>query len=205
MKISCNQYQSSEKGIVVNNNGQILSKTFTTCGTLFVDYASDFIFNFTQTSTNASQTVEGKHKFETYAKSCSISIQHYHADNKIFTSQQFKESCITAQQIQSYCSVNAHHQNRVAEWKIKTMISLAQAMLFNVIIKWPNIINVGFWPYAVHYAVDILNNTPNSSGFTPREIFTGSQTDRSLKNFHTFRLPAYVLDPTIQQGKKLPI
>ena len=54
IKISCNQYQSSKKDIIANNNGQILLKTFATCSTLFVDYAFDFIFNFTQTSTKAS-------------------------------------------------------------------------------------------------------------------------------------------------------
>ena len=109
-----------------------------------MDHASDFTFNFTQTSTAAEQTVEGKHKFETLAKSCGISIRHYHADNKIFASQAFKESFIAAQQTQSYCGVNAHHQNGVAERKIKTVIFLTRAMLFTAIIKWPNMVNVGF-------------------------------------------------------------
>ena len=49
--------------MLVNNNGQLLSKSHATCGTLFVDHASDFTFNFMQTSTEATQTVEGKHKF----------------------------------------------------------------------------------------------------------------------------------------------
>ena len=55
-----------------------------------VDYASDFVFNFTKTSTEASQTVQAKHEFETFAKSYDVTIQHYHADNKIFTIQPFK-------------------------------------------------------------------------------------------------------------------
>ena len=52
--------------------------------------------------------------------------------------------------------------------------------------------------------VGILNNTPNSSGFTPKEIFTGVKGDRSLKNFHTFSSPCFVLNATIQKGNKLP-
>ena len=86
MKVSCDQHNSSEKGILANNNGQVLSKSHATCGTLFVDHASDFTFNFIQTSTEASQTVEGKDKFKIFAKSCGVSVAHYHVDNKIFTS-----------------------------------------------------------------------------------------------------------------------
>ena len=65
-------------------------------------------------------------------------------------------------------------------------------------------INTRFWPHAVHYAIDTLKNAPNSSGFAPKEIFTGIQGDRSLKHFHTFGSPAYILNPRIQEGKKLP-
>ena len=74
MKVSCDQCQSSEPGFASNNDGQVLSKTHATRGTIMVDYASDFVFNFTQTSTEASQTVQAKHEFETFSKSCGINI-----------------------------------------------------------------------------------------------------------------------------------
>ena len=203
-KISCDQYYSREPGFIANNNGLVLSKESAKYGTLFVDHASDFIFHFLQTSPDGSQTVDAKHKFETFAKNCGVDIRHYHADNKIFNNQLFKESCITAQQTQSFCGVSAHHQNGVAERKIKSVINLARAMLFNAMIRWPDTIHLSFWPYAVHYATDILNNTPKSSGFSPKEIFTGIKGDRSLRHFHTFGSPAFVLHPTIANGKKLP-
>jgi len=161
-KISCDQYHSREPGFVANNNGLVLSKVSAHYGTIMVDHASDFIFHFIQTSADGVQTVDAKHKFETFAKSCNVEINHYHADNKIFNNHLFKESCITAQQTQSFCGVSAHHQNGVAERKIATVISLARAMLFNAMIKWPKHVHLGFWPFAVHYAVDILNNTPKA-------------------------------------------
>ena len=67
-----------------------------------------------------------------------------------------------------------------------------------------NVSNVAlrFWPCAVHWAVDMLNNAPNSSGFTPKEIFTGAKWDRSFKNFCTFGSPIFVVDSTIQKGHK---
>ena len=84
MKVSCDQFQSIEPGCTSNNNGRILSKPHAAAGAMMVDHASDFAFNFTQTSTEASQTVEAKHKFETFSKSCGVDMQHYHANNKIF-------------------------------------------------------------------------------------------------------------------------
>ena len=203
-KISCDHFMSREPGIICNNYGKILNKDHATCGSLFIDHASDYIFCFIQTSTSGEQTVEAKHKFETFAKNCNVTIKYYHADNRIFNSQIFKESCITNQQTQSFCGVNAHHQNAIAENKIRTVISLARAMLFNSMMKWPNAIHLGYWPFAVHYAVEILNNTPKPSGFTPKEIFTGTKGDRNFKHYHTFGCPAYVLDPALQAGHKIP-
>lgn len=169
-----------------------------------VDHASDYIFHFIQTSVEGSQTIDAKHKFEIFAKSCGVNIKHYHADNYIFNHDLFKESCISARQTQSFCGVNAHHQNSMAERKIRTIVALARAMLFNAMIKWPSTIHLGLWPYAVHYAVDVLNNTPKSCGFTPKEIFTRVKGDRSFRHFHIWGSLAFVLDPTIQQGKKIP-
>ena len=82
-KISCDQYQSREPGIIYNNNGQVLLQEYTTCSKICIDYASDFIFNFTQTSTDGKQTVNAKHKFKIFAQSYGIKIKHYHIDKKI--------------------------------------------------------------------------------------------------------------------------
>ena len=203
-KVSCDHYMSREPGFIANVHRCVLKKEHVNYETIMVDYASDFVFHFVQTSTKGSQTVEAKHKFERFTKNCGVKIRQYYAYNKIFNEQAFRESCISASQVQSFCSVSAHHQNRVTERKIKTIISLARAMLFTAMIKNPVVITLQFWPYAVHYAVEIINNTPNSSGFTPKEIFTGVKGHRTFKNFHTFGSPAFVLNPTIQRGNKLP-
>ena len=99
-----------------------------------------FFFHFVQTSTEGPITVEAKHEFERFSKNCGVEISNYHADNKIFNEQTFRESCVSAGQAQSFCGVNAHHQNGVAERQIKTIISLARAMLFTAMIKNPTVI-----------------------------------------------------------------
>ena len=133
-----------------------------------------------------------------------MKIKHYYADNRIFNSQVFKESCIINEQTQSFYGVNAYHQNGVAKNKIKYVVSLVRTMLFNTMIKWPNVVHLRYWPFAVHYAIEILNNTPKLSDFTLKEIFTGIKGERNFKHYYTFRSPAYVLHPSLQAGRKIP-
>ena len=67
-----------------------------------IDYASYFIFRFIQTKVDGSQKADAKHEFETFSNNCGVKVTHYHADNKTFNNQIFKESCIVAQQTQSF-------------------------------------------------------------------------------------------------------
>jgi hypothetical protein len=52
--------------------------------------------------------------------------------------------------------------------------------------------------------IHIYNNTPNK-GVTPADIFTGSTVPcHRLLDLHIWGCPVYVLDPQMQQGRKLP-
>ena len=56
---------------------------------------------------------------------------------------------------------------------------------------------------AVDYATYIHNHLPNDHGIAPADLFTGTQIPRhKLKDIHVWGCPVYVLDPTLQQGKK---
>ena len=176
--MSCDHYHYRDPGTLENNNGQVLSKEHITCGAVMVDHASDYVSNFVQTSVKGTQKLDAKHKFETLAESCGIKIRHYHADNHMLSHNLFKESCMSSRQTQSFCGANTHHQNGSAERKIRTAMSLARAMMFNTMKKWPSTVHLGFWTCDIHYAVEILNNTPKPRGFAPKEIFTGAKGDR---------------------------
>jgi hypothetical protein len=56
---------------------------------------------------------------------------------------------------------------------------------------------IEFWLY---------NRLPNGvTGLSPMEIFTGTHSDhRDLLCTHVWGCPAYVLDPKLQDGKKIP-
>ena len=82
-----------------------------TCGTLFVDHASGKIFNFSQLSTTAAETVQSKLRLEAMARQEGFRIKAYHSDNDIFTSKEFKSDCDGQQQTYTFRGVGAHHQN----------------------------------------------------------------------------------------------
>jgi hypothetical protein len=102
------------------------------------------------------------------------------------------------------CGVNAHHQNGIAERHIRSITECARTMLIHTMLSWPDIITENLWPYAFRLAVNLHNNTPSSSGLTPTEIFTGQKGRNRLSYFHTFGCPIFVLDPTLQQGNRIP-
>jgi hypothetical protein len=103
-----------------------------------------------------------------------------------------------------FCGTNAHHQNGVAERTIQTISNMARAMILHASMHWKNGIDASLWLMAINYAIHIYNNTPNK-GVTPADIFTGRTVPRHrLFDLHVWGCPVYVLDPQMQQGRKLP-
>ena len=103
---------------------------------------------------------------------------------------------------QSFCDVNFRYQNGIAE-KIRTIISLARAMLFNAMIKCPSTVHLGLWPCAAHHAVDVLNNMAGPSGLLQNKYSRGVKGDRSFRGFHTFGSPIFALNLTLHAENKL--
>jgi len=65
---------------------------------------------------------------------------------------------------------------------------------------------IALWPFAVRHAVGLHNRMPNSvTGLSHLEILTGKRSDhRDLLRTHVWGCPVYVLDPKLQDGKKIP-
>ena len=61
------------------------------------------------------------------------------------------------------------------------------------------------WPIAVDYAVYLYNHMTNEKGIAPADLFIGVNSRRhKLWDFHMWGDPVYVLDSTLESGKKLP-
>ena len=205
--VSLDQYESSIPGHLPRTYGKEKKDDQYNGGTLFIGHASSMVFIQHQVSLRTGETLQAKHKFEQIAREHGVAIKSYHADNSPFGNADFVRSIEDRGQAIKFSGVGAHHQNGVAERTIKTIRSWARTMLLHATIHWPEQNHLTLWPYAFEHAVFLWNNLPSrTSGLAPIELFTGvSLTSfNHLQRSHVWGCPAYVLDPKLQDGKKLP-
>ncbi len=55
----------------------------------------------------------------------------YHTDNGQFVDKDFKDDCTMSNQSVTFCGVGGHHQNGIAEQKIKELTLGAQTLLLH--------------------------------------------------------------------------
>ena len=80
-------------------------------------------------------------------------------------------------------------------------------MMLHSIIHWPGEARLELWPMAMDQAIYLWNNSPKrGSRMAPTEIFTGMKFENynHLQRAHVWGCPVYVLDPMLQDGKKVP-
>ena len=79
--------------------------------------------------------------------------------------------------------------------------------MLHSVIHWPDQADLALWPFALDYAAYLWNNMPQKdSKMAPLELF-GSLKFSSYGHLNRARVwgcPVYVLDPKLQDGKKLP-
>ena len=135
-----------------------------------------------------------------------MAIKKYHADNGVFVSEAFRNDITSCGQQLTLSGVGGQHQNGRAERSIRTVFSLARALLIHSALYWPDAHDLELWPFAVDYAVWILNNLPDDDGLSPLEKFSRQKFPNynHLRRSHVWGAPMYVLDPKLQDGHKLP-
>jgi hypothetical protein len=74
-----------------------------------------------QSSLSSAETMQAKELFEQKANTYGVKIQHYHADNGRFADNLFMELIRRERQSITFCGVNAHFQNGVAEKRIRDL------------------------------------------------------------------------------------
>ena len=204
--VSTDQFVSSVRGRLPHTFGKEHSNEKYQGGTIFVDEASDYVFVQNQVSLNAEETLQGKSRFEREALHHGILIKSYRGDNGVYRSQKFQQDLRDKNQPMRYSGVGAHHHNGIAERAIRTVSTNARTILLHAMIHWPQETQLDLWPFAVSYSVYLWNILPRSpSKLSPTEIFYGVKSDHSdLKNAKVWGCPSYVLDPRLQDGKKIP-
>ena len=137
----------------------------------------------------------------------SVVPQKYMSDNgRAFTSKQFTEHLSDFHQISKFAGVGAHHHNAQAERAIRTIMSIARTMMIHAGIHWPDVADSTLWPMSVKHACFLYNHVPSHvTGLSPSDLFTRTRwPQKKLLDLHVWGCPVYVLDKSLQDGKKIP-
>jgi hypothetical protein len=207
--ISVDQYESSVLGRIPSTRGRdtSLSSTSSLGGTIFVDHSSGFVFLHHQSSLSSNETLDAKRSFEQEAARCGVRILRYHTDNGVFGSKLVSKDIYSSGQELTFSGVGAHHQNGTAERYIQTVVSKARAMMLHCALHWPSSFDANLWPLALSYSCWLHNHTPSrrGDGQSPMELFCGVKMScQHLCRARVWGCPVYVLDPRLQDGKKIP-
>ncbi|MBE0451949.1 MAG: hypothetical protein IBX70_14070, partial [Clostridia bacterium] len=204
---SIDQYISTFPGRLPHSRGKEPQKQKYNGGTIFVDHASGHIFIYNQVSLRAGETLAAKKAYEHFAQQHGVNVKAYRADNLPFNSARFKEDIQLKHQTIDFSGVGAHHQNGVAERSIATVTNWARTLLLHFVLHWPDAADLELWPFALEMAVYCWNNLPKrETRRAPLEVFARELFPNyaHLRRLHVWGCPVYVLDPKLQDGKKLP-
>ena len=201
--VSVDQLVSPTPGLVAQMTGILTTKRYK-YATVFVDHATKLGYTYLQTSADADETIKAKRAFEEYAAQRGVQIRAYHADNGIFRANKWVNDCREHRQGLSFAGVNAHHQNGLAERRIRSLQDMTRAMLIHANKRWKSAITPNLWPYAMKMATDVMNETPNMQDPQRRsseQMFSKTIVHHNIKHQKTFGCPIYVLENKLQTGK----
>ena len=112
------QLESSSPGLIAQLKDKLTQQCYK-YATVFVDQFSGYMFVYLQKWLRSEETVMAKHAFEHSADQRGVKILHYHANNGRVVDNTFITNCNAQRQSLSYCGVNAHFQNAIAEHHIR--------------------------------------------------------------------------------------
>ena len=146
--ISVNQMVSPVPGLITQMVGFLMKQRYK-YATVFIDQASRMGFVYLQKTCSAEESIEAKRAFEQYAANRGVRVQAYYADNGIFKAKKWIEECQKRKQNLTFAGVNAHHQNGIAEQRIRELQEMTRVMLIHASKRWPGVVTIHLWPYAM--------------------------------------------------------
>jgi hypothetical protein len=126
--------------------------------TTIIDHYSNHVYVFLMRDLTLKETILAKHAYERFLSSIGVTAKAYHADNVRFADKGFKDDSIASNQTITFCSVGGHHQNGIAEGKIKDLTLGACTLFLHAKQMLPEYILMILWPFALQCAKDRLNN-----------------------------------------------
>ena len=204
-KISMDHFIVSTPGRLFSSRGSESADRLYKGGVIFKDHASGFVFVEPVVNFTAGEAIRAKQRFEREMASMGVTVLSFHTDNGVFTSAAFQDELSKLGQGLSLSGVGAHHQNAMAERSIGVVFSLARTMMLHAKLRWPKAVSPKLWPMVVKHAEFIVNHVPGANNVCPMDLILKTAVPRDhLRNLHVWGAPAFVLDPKLQDGKKIP-
>jgi hypothetical protein len=197
---------SAQPGLIPQMSGG-LTNLHVMAATIFVDHFLDHVYVYLMKDLTLSETLLAKHAYECFLALLGIESKAYHADNGHFAEKGFRDDCTSSNQTITFCGIRSHHQNGIAERKIKDITLGGQTLLLHAKRMFPEYISTILWPFAVKCYKDRLNNLVHcADGCSPYKTLASlDAAPINTFNFHTFGCPCYVLDHWLQSGTgKIP-
>ena len=143
--VSVDQLESNTPGFIAQLKGKLTQQRYH-YATVFVDQFSGYSFVYLQRRITSEETVQAKHAFERVAEQRGVKIVHYHADNGRFADNAFIADCNAQRQSLSYCGVNAHFQNGIAERRIRDLQEQTRTSMLYAMNKWKKMVLICLGP-----------------------------------------------------------
>ena len=153
------QLESKTPGHIAQLKGKLTQQRYK-YATVFVDQFSGYTFVYLQKHLTSEETVMAKHAFESSTDQRGVKILPYHADNSRCADNAFISDCKAQRQALTYCVINAHFQNVIAERRVRDLQEQTRTSMLYAMNKWKRMILIGLWPYAMRHANNIANATP---------------------------------------------
>ena len=128
--VSVDTVESSTPGLVAQLKGRLTTQRYK-YATVFVYHHSRYGFVWLHRTNSSEELIQGKHASEAHADTVGVRIQHYHADNGRFADNGFINDAAKQKQTISYCGVSAHHQNGIAEKRIRDLTKSSRKMVLH--------------------------------------------------------------------------
>eukprot|EP01082_Thalassiosira_pseudonana_P008995 g7858.t1 g7858 contig26:424712-426022(+) len=187
--VSVDQMISTQVGFVAQLKGRLTTQRYR-AATVFVDHFSRLKFIYLMTGLSSEETVAAKKAFERFASNNGVNIQQYHCDNGRFADKAFINHCEQQQQHITHCGVNAHFQNGIAEKAIRDIQEQARKQFLHARSRWPEVIHLALWTYALRMAIHLHNTVPNlADGQSPLKVFASLAVGSKMRDNHTFGCP----------------
>jgi hypothetical protein len=202
--VSINHMISTHVGFFSQSKGKLTSKRYH-AASIFVDHFSCLRFIHLMQDLSSKERIKAKEAFEQFTAEHGVAIKHYHCDNGCFADNAFQQACQQSHQQLTFCRVNAHFQNGIAERAIRDLSESAQKQLLRTRQRWPAAVHTALWPYALRNVALLHNTLPMlEDGSSWLELFSSIQVGAKIAHNHTFACSVFALQNELAAGNTIP-